>query len=414
MSPLCCFGDNERDNDPTPNRPVTKPSSEKNKMELKKSASIPTSIPNPLQASTGGASLSTANEKRSVFGPTAAEANGPSNGIGGSAYAPPAGPPPSHNPPGGFSPPPGPPPGHQPQAEVVNNEMDMPPPYHNWQEAVPDTSLFPPPPVQSYLDSNAGNASSDDAQRAHDFCDSVPLWKPYKPSPAVYSCVREGDIRPVQPQEYQGSLSTVAKGRWKGSTRDGGGDCLVLTGLPLYFPEEESPLLTERSKTIYFEVKLLSLRTGPGGSGDSSGFSIGFAAQPYPAWRSPGWERGSVGVFSDDGCRFVNDSYGGREFTSEFKVGETVGLGMTFSLPNSSALQQQQASGNLTAAVEIFLTRNGNREGSWDLHEEADSDSGNVKGLEGDFDLYGALGLFGGVDFEVCFDRAGWLWVPPA
>ena len=123
-----------------------------------------------------------------------------------------------------------------------------------------------------------------------------------------------------------------------------------------------------------------------------------------------------MGVFSDDGCKFVNDSFGGREFTSEFKVGDTVGLGMTFSLPDSQSLQQQQAiargSGKLTLAVEIFFTRNGKRDGAWNLHEEVDSDSGNVQGLEGDFDLYGALGLFGGVDFEVCFDRAGWLWHP--
>lgn len=397
MNTLCCFGSNEQDHDSTPNRPVTDPSAKNSKMEYKASASVPASVPPAVLAGTGGASLSTANEKRSLFGPGSAKASGPSNSIGDKTYAPPAGPPPVH----------------QPQAEGSSNGMDLPPPYHNWQEAVPDTSLFPPPPVQSYLDSNSGNASSDDAQRAHDFCDSVPLWKPYKPSPAVYNCVRECDIRPVQPTEYRGKLSTVSKGRWKGSTSGGNGDCLVLTGLPLYFPEEESPFLTETSKTIYFEVKLLRLGKGPGGSGDSSGFSIGFAAQPYPTWRSPGWERGSVGVFSDDGCKFVNDSFGGREFTTEFKVGQTVGLGMTFSLPDSSVMQQQQqASGKLTSAVEVFFTRNGKREGSWDLHEEADIDSGNVKGLEGDFDLYGALGLFGGVDFEVCFDRAGWLWRP--
>jgi hypothetical protein len=35
-----------------------------------------------------------------------------------------------------------------------------------------------------------GNASEDDAQRAHDFCDSVPLWLPTQPSTAVYHDVR--------------------------------------------------------------------------------------------------------------------------------------------------------------------------------------------------------------------------------
>jgi hypothetical protein len=62
--------------------------------------------------------------------------------------------------------------------------------------------------------------------------------------------------------------------------------------------------------------------------------------------------------------------------------------------------------------VHIFFTRNGCRSGGWDLHEEVDADSGGVEGLEGDYDLYGAIGLFGGVDFESCFEPAGWLWKP--
>ena len=118
-------------------------------------------------------------------------------------------------------------------------------------------------------------------------------------------------------------------------------------------------------------------------------------------------------MFSDDGCRFVNDSWGGREFTTAFNVGETVGLGMVFSLPNKEGFQKSQFTGKPpTLPVEIFLTRNGKKAGRWDLHEEVDADSGSVEGLEGDFDLYGAVGLFGGVEFEVCFDRSQWLWVP--
>lgn len=278
-----------------------------------------------------------------------------------------------------------------------------PPPYHNWQDAVPDTSTFPPPPVAGYFCSSTGNASSGDADRAHDFCDRMPLWRPMKPSAAVYSSVQKHDLRPVRPREFRGELFTIGQGRWKGNTLNRNGDCLILTNLPLYFPVEDSPFSTEKSKTIYFEVKLQRLRAGPGtGAADDSGFSIGFVAQPYPSWRSPGWERGSLGVFSDDGCRFVNDSWGGREFTTAFNEGETIGLGMTFSLPSSWNERKLQ--------VDVFCTRNGQRVGGWNLHEEVDEESGGVEGLEGDFDLYGAIGLFGGVDFEVCFDPAGWLW----
>lgn len=293
-----------------------------------------------------------------------------------------------------------------PGSQAQQSQQGDPPPYHNWQDAVPDTSVFPPPPVGGYYSSGTGNASTDAAERAHAFCNETPLWLPVRPSPAVYSNVQQHDLRPVRQQEYRGDLTPTGPGRWHGRTKDRNGDCLVLSHLPLYFAAEDSPFLREKRKTIYFEVTLRALRAGPGG--DSSGLAIGFAAQPYPAWRSPGWERGSLGVFSDDGCRFVNDSWGGRDFTSAFNVGETVGLGMVFSLP-----EQANARGEKKAChVEIFFTRNGQHAGGWSLHEETDEEAGGVEGLEGHHDLYGAIGLFGGVDFEACFDPAGWLWQP--
>lgn len=309
-----------------------------------------------------------------------------------------------------YNPPPGPPPGYDASQASTSPSYGLdPPPYHNWQEAVPDTTTFPPPPVTGYYCSGAGNASTDDADRAHDFCDRVPLWKPVKPSTAVYSCVENDDFHPVRPREFNGDLSTISKGKWRGVSRDRNGDCIILTNLPLYFPFEHSPFVTEKRKVIYFEVKLLYLGAGPGDGADSSGLSIGFVAQPYPTWRSPGWERGSLGVFSDDGCRFVNDSWGGKDFIAPFEIGDTIGLGAVFSLPENI---NTVSAGGAKLDVNIFCTRNGQRMGGWDLHEEVDQESGGVEGLEGDFDIYGAIGLFGGVGFEACFDRSGWLYRP--
>ncbi|KAI9039248.1 SSH4 family protein [Aspergillus affinis] len=278
-----------------------------------------------------------------------------------------------------------------------------PPPYHNWQEAVPDTATFPPPPITGHYFSGTGNASSDDAERAHDFCDGTPLYNPVMPSHAVYSTVQRHDVRPVQPPEFAGQLRLSSQGYWKVTTANGARDCSIWTNLPLFFTQADSPLLTSRRKIIYFEVKLVGLRKGPGG--DSPGFSIGFLAQPYPSWRSPGWERGSLGVFSDDGCRFVNDSWGGKDFTTGFSVGETVGLGMTFQLG-----VQRGDKKNLD--IEVFLTRQGYKVAGWDLHEQQDEEAGGIKGLEGNFDLYGAVGLFGGVDLDVHFNRSHWLYKP--
>ncbi|KAJ5707999.1 hypothetical protein N7488_007800 [Penicillium malachiteum] len=302
--------------------------------------------------------------------------------------------------------------GPPPSYEASSSDQGDPPPYHNWQDAVPDTSIFPPPPISGYYSSGTGNANIDDADRAHKFCDQTPLWIPSNPSEAVYSAVQYHDLRPVRQREYVGDLTVTGPGRWCGRTVDFNGDCLVLTHLPLYFAAVDTPFMRETNKTIYFEVKLTALRAGPGTrNADASGFSIGFAAQPYPSWRSPGWERGSLGVFSDDGCRFVNDSWGGRDFTGPIHVGETVGLGMVFSLPEISGTKGGKK-GKSPCRVQVFFTRNGHRAGEWDLHEEVDEDSGSIQGLEGDFDLYGAIGLFGGVHFESCFDPAGWLWQP--
>ncbi|KAJ5128421.1 hypothetical protein N7526_006587 [Penicillium atrosanguineum] len=282
----------------------------------------------------------------------------------------------------------------QSSARFPNTQREDLPPYHNWQEAVPDTSTFPPPPISGYYCSGTGNASEDDAQRAHDFCDNTPLWPPERPSPTVYASVSEHDIRPVLQKEFIGELSLLGRAI-----------CLFTSRRRI------PPFIREKSKMIYFEVKLLGLRAGPGSESDSSGFSIGFAAGPYPSWRSPGWERASLGVFSDDGCRFVNDSWGGRDFTSPINVGETVGIGIVFTLPeNPLAMADALFEDRKKCKVEVFFTRNGRRAGGWDLHEETDEESGGIEGLEGDFDLYGAIGLFGGVDFEAYFDPAAWLW----
>ncbi|KAJ5876126.1 uncharacterized protein N7529_001710 [Penicillium soppii] len=265
----------------------------------------------------------------------------------------------------------------------------------------PRHNPLPPPPITGYLTSGTGNASADDAERAHDFCNQIPLWLPTIPSDAVYHSVQIHDLRPVHPRELNGEVQAVSCGRWKARSHDANTDCVVLSQLPVYFAMKDSPLVTEVKKTIYFEVKVEELRGGLGG--DPAGISLGFVAQPYPSWRSPGWERGGLGVFSDDGCRFVNDSYGGKDFTRPIQVGETVGIGMRFEIGYSNKDK---------CNVDVFFTRQGVEQSGWNLHEEVDGEDGGVEGLEGDYDLYAAVGLFGGVKFEACFDPAGWLWRP--
>ncbi len=133
--------------------------------------------------------------------------------------------------------------------------------------------------------------------------------------------------------------------------------------------------------------------------------AIGFVAPPYPERRQPGWHRGSLGVHGDDGRRFVDDSDGGRDFGGMFRKNDRVGIGMTFTPPRHVERKNK---------VEIFFTRNGRREGSWDLHEERDGseEGGSVFGLEGDHDLLGAVGCFGPVEFEMHCLWQDWVYHP--
>ena len=352
------------------------------------------------------------------------------NDIAGT-YAPPPGPPPSHQsrlPQNDYAPPPGPPPGHEvylpppgPPPSHRYNEAAAgegslkpsqtqagsdPPPYHDWT-VIPDTALLPPPPSIRHDTSPSGNAELSDADRAHYWCRMHPLIRPHQPTDAQYAAVADGDVRLMKAPEYKGDLMMPNTGFWKGSTRSRSKDACLLSSSPLYFASVDAPIGI--TKTIYYELKVRSFGSGQGT--DESSIALGYCAMPYPTWRLPGWERGSLAVHSDDGRRYVNDTWGGKDFTSPFQVGDTLGLGMSFSVsdkPPDYASSQQSS-----IKVEIFLTRNGEKSESWNLHEELDAKNDlGVDGLDGQFDLYAAVGIFGGVEFDVLFRRQDWLWRP--
>jgi hypothetical protein len=246
-------------------------------------------------------------------------------------------------------------------------------------------------------------------------------------------------------------------GHWRVSTRGGCRDSCILSTLPVYAALHDSPLRTERGKTVYFEIRIAGIGgngsgggggVGAGSSSSSSssssggsrffhhhhgsaskkkkeyktleeaeaGVAIGYLARPYPTWRLPGWQRGSLGVHGDDGRKYVNDTFGGVDFTEPFKLGETVGIGITFTPPAqpptyedvSHAGQSQQL-----MDIDVFFTREGERAGRWDGNAELDDRSeGGTIGLKGECDLFAAIGVFGGVDVEVFFNRSDWKYQP--
>ncbi|KAI9779472.1 MAG: hypothetical protein M1816_003498 [Peltula sp. TS41687] len=310
-------------------------------------------------------------------------------------FQPPSYPPPSQQPSQQqYLPPPGPPPGH-----TTAPPPDYGPPQHDWT-SVPDTSLLPPPPSLGHEFSPTSNAPAHEAEQAKTWCRQYPLYAPRSLSSSDLSAIQDGQVQLVKPQSYTGDLYGLGSpGSWHGRTWSGCRDACLLTNLPLYSASHHSPLMTERSKTIYYEVRIIAIGR-PGETGESS-IALGFAAQPYPTWRMPGWERASLAVHSDDGRRYVNDDKGGKDFTAPFKKGERVGLGMSFAI-NPEAPKMK---------VDIFFTRNGKRVGGWDLHEQLDMTEQPVtEGLDGSLDVYPAVGVYGGVDFEVVFNQKEWLW----
>lgn len=171
-----------------------------------------------------------------------------------------------------------------------------------------------------------------------------------------------------------------------------------------------SPLNTGRPKTFYYEVRIAKHNRG------EVSLAIGYTAMPYPTFRLPGWHRASLAVHGDDGSKFINDRWGGKDFTSHFKPGEVIGLGMTFTRRDLNApptYGRAKTTNTGPLDVEIFFTRNGKHAGGWNLHEEGDAvEDLPVDGLEGTRDLFAAVGTFEQVEFDIIFNPRMWMYRP--
>lgn len=263
-----------------------------------------------------------------------------------------------------------------------------------------------------YERSPTNNASEADANAAVAWLKNQPLQPPLQViDQQAVARVDAGEVFLTKPPGFAGTISPVAPGHVRVKTNPRSPDASLISTTPLYSVEAHSPLNTERTKTIYYEV------TFPPGRGDEISCAIGYVAMPYPPFRLPGWERASLGIHGDDGHRYVNDKWGGHDFARPFKRGETVGIGMKFSYRDVAAPPSYDGVVQTTATtpidVEVFFTRNGQREGGWNIHEELDArEDLPVTGLEGLHDLYAAIGSFDSVEYEVKFARKDWLYQP--
>lgn len=288
---------------------------------------------------------------------------------------------------------------------------------------IPDTALLPPPPALTNDLSPTANASEAEGEAAFLWGKQNPLWRARSLPPVQMKAIHDSAHTLITPQGFTGQVFPQRNknpGTWQAKSRPNTRDSCLQTSLPLYSALEDSPLQTERSKTIYFELHVVgfgSSRRQRTLEEADAGIAIGFFAPPYPGWRLPGWQRGSLAVHGDDGRRYVNDTFGGVDFTSPFKVGDTLGIGMTWK-PTVSDAPPTYGSGQRSQplAVDVFFTRNGRRDGEWGLHEEMDAErsEGGTVGLDGDFDVFGAVGIFGAVEVEVRFNPKDWMFRLPA
>lgn len=167
-----------------------------------------------------------------------------------------------------YAPPPGPPPGYTPTIKRETStapssvEDHEPPPYDPW--VGPDDSLRPPPSFAAAHPMNqkspTANADYDDAARAHAWCRENKLWQATDHNSHVVERIQAGDLRlTVPPNTTDVTQYQPAFGKSYIRTSSNVGDTILLSDIPIYAANAESPLMTGRPHTLYFEVHVMGL-----------------------------------------------------------------------------------------------------------------------------------------------------------
>lgn len=274
---------------------------------------------------------------------------------------------------------------------------------------MPDNSLLPPPPslFSGWDRSPVNNATEDEAKAGTDWCNQYPInpGMNVQNNEATRQAIQNGNFNLQRPPNFLGKLDREADGSWKAETTKKSPDTCIVGFPPVYAANLHQPQEPGQKFTAYYEVHIAR------DNRKEVSLALGFAAMPYPHFRLPGWHRGSLGVHGDDGHRYVNDMWGGKELLDSnyrLKPGGKYGIGMDF-VRKDGAYNGAPAQDMFD--VEVFFTDNGRIVASWDLHEETDAEQDlPVVGLEGDYDLSAAIGSFSAVKFEVVFNPARWAW----
>ncbi|KAG2227871.1 hypothetical protein INT45_002109 [Circinella minor] len=88
------------------------------------------------------------------------------------------------------------------------------------------------------------------------------------------------------------------------------GESCVQTNLPL----------PRNQEVYYWEAKMFEVP-------DTTTVSVGVATKPYPSWRLPGWNRYSIGYFSNNGCKYFSSPFNGKPYGLTYTHGDVIGVG---------------------------------------------------------------------------------------
>ncbi|GAN10438.1 endosome protein [Mucor ambiguus] len=88
------------------------------------------------------------------------------------------------------------------------------------------------------------------------------------------------------------------------------GECSIQTNLPL----------PRHQEVYYWEAKMFE-------KPETTIVSVGVATKPYPTWRLPGWNRYSIGYFSNNGCKYFSSPFNGKPYGIPFNHGDIIGVG---------------------------------------------------------------------------------------
>ncbi|KAI9785345.1 MAG: hypothetical protein M1839_000363 [Geoglossum umbratile] len=199
---------------------------------------------------------------------------------------------------------------------------------------------------------------------------------------------------------------------WRVTTQSRSPESCFITSIPLYSARFHSPLDTDRPFTVYFEA---AIRLGNGNDEDGVCLALGFVAGRDRACRMPGFEQGSIGIHCRDRQLYLNNCPVENTGSAPFEPGQHLGIGMTFSRRDGETQQVDDAHAQLPLAssssinVEVFLSRDRKKAGCWNLKDFLGKLDGlPLEGLEGNHDLYAAVGTVGKADVDIYFNCEDW------